>query len=25
APCLCGSGSKYKRCHGAQLEAFFRR
>ncbi|MBB3802275.1 hypothetical protein FHR47_002542 [Xanthomonas arboricola] len=25
APCLCGSGSKYKRCHGAQLEALFRR
>jgi len=25
APCLCGSGSKYKRCHGAQVEAFFRR
>lgn len=24
APCLCGSGSKYKRCHGAQVEAFFR-
>ena len=22
-PCLCGSGSKYKRCHGAQVEAFF--
>ncbi|MCC5099066.1 SEC-C metal-binding domain-containing protein [Xanthomonas campestris] len=22
---MCGSGSKYKRCHGAQLEAFFRR
>ncbi|MFA4531705.1 SEC-C metal-binding domain-containing protein, partial [Xanthomonas perforans] len=25
APCLCGSGSKYKRCHGTQVEAFFRR
>ncbi|WP_232767550.1 MULTISPECIES: SEC-C metal-binding domain-containing protein [unclassified Stenotrophomonas] len=24
-PCLCGSGSKYKRCHGAQVERFFRR
>ncbi|MCC5054013.1 MULTISPECIES: SEC-C metal-binding domain-containing protein [Xanthomonas] len=22
---MCGSGSKYKRCHGAQVEAFFRR
>lgn len=25
AACLCGSGSKYKRCHGRQLESFFRR
>ncbi|TPD98478.1 zinc chelation protein SecC [Stenotrophomonas maltophilia] len=24
-PCLCGSGSKYKRCHGVRVEAFFRR
>ncbi|MGH8420768.1 MAG: SEC-C domain-containing protein [Pseudomonas fluorescens] len=24
-PCLCGSGSKYKRCHGAQVKAFLRR
>ncbi|WVJ86201.2 SEC-C metal-binding domain-containing protein [Xanthomonas campestris pv. campestris] len=22
---MCGSGSKYKRCHGAQVEGFFRR
>ena len=22
-PCLCGSGGKYKRCHGRQLEAVF--
>lgn len=23
APCLCGSGRKYARCHGSHVEAFF--
>ncbi|WP_414429439.1 SEC-C metal-binding domain-containing protein [Xanthomonas campestris] len=23
--CLCGSGSKYKRCHSTHVEASFRR
>ncbi|MFS8490956.1 hypothetical protein EIP98_18020 [Xanthomonas campestris pv. raphani] len=25
ALCLCGSGSKYKRCHSTHVEASFRR